>query len=81
MIENNNFYIEKDGRKYQATILTNFQIEKNHYCIYTIPSETTKEHNVYCAKIINNNLINITDEQEKKLTNKIINELLNGVKE
>ncbi len=68
------FQIEKDGTKYKANILTNFELYNNHYCIYTIPSDTSKNYNVYCAKIIENNLVKIEDEQEIKLTNKIVTE-------
>ena len=81
LTENNQFFIEKEGKKYQATILTNFRISQNNYCIYTIPSETSKNQNVYCAKIIDNNLVKIIDEKEKQLTDKVVTELVNGIKE
>ena len=36
MKENKTFYIEKDGIKIKATILTNFELYGDNYCIYTI---------------------------------------------
>lgn len=81
MEEVNTFYIEKDGIKYKANIITNFEIYNDNYCIYTIPDETTKNYNVYCAKILGNNLVKIENEKEKKLTNKIVTELINSIKE
>ena len=80
MEDQKTFYIEKDGTKYKANILTNFELYNNHYCIYTIPSDTSKNYNVYCSKIIENNLVKIEDEQEIKLTNKIVTELMNSLK-
>ena len=81
MEESNVFYIEKEGKNYQANIVTNFEIYGDNYCIYTIPNETTKNYNVYCAKIVGNNLVKIENEEELKLTNKIVTELINSVKE
>ena len=76
MEETSKFYIEKDGTKYTASILTNFTIYGDHYCIYTIPSIQEKQNNVYCAKIYENRLIKITDQKELDLTSKIVKQLL-----
>lgn len=81
MEEANVFYIEKEGIKYKANIITNFEIYNDNYCIYTIPDETAQNYNVYCAKIVDNNLVKIENEQEQKLTNKIVTELINSIKE
>lgn len=81
MEETNVFYIEKYGKKYKANIITNFEIYQDNYCIYTIPDETTKNYNVYCAKIVGNNLVKIENEEELKLTNKVVTKLINAVKE
>lgn len=76
MEEQNKFYIEKDGKKYTATILTNFEVYGDNYCIYTTPIENTKENNVYCAKINGSILTKIEDPKEKELTDKIVKNLL-----
>lgn len=81
MEESNVFYIEKDGKNYLANIVTNFEIYGDNYCVYTIQDEITKNYNVYCAKIVGNNLVKIENEKELKLTNKIVTELINSVKE
>ena len=73
--ENKVFYIEMDNKKLRANILTNFEVYGDNYCIYTINVDGTKMNNVYCAKIVDNNLVEIKDETELKLTNKIIYEL------
>ena len=39
-----------------------------------------KNHNVYCAKLIGNNLIPITDEKELSLTNKIVTKYIESLK-
>ena len=77
MEDNKIFYIEKDGLKVKATILTNFELYGDNYCIYTIQSENSKNNDVYCAKLMNNQLIKIENEEEIKLTNKIVSELIN----
>lgn len=69
------FYIEKDNKKIKANILTNFEIYGDNYCVYTINIDNTKMNNIYCAKIIDNNLVEIKDETELSLTTKIIHEL------
>lgn len=76
MDEASKFYIEKDGIKYTASILTNFELYGDHYCIYTIPSVKESQNNVYCAKIYENRLIKITDQKERDLTSKIVKQLL-----
>ncbi|MCI6265390.1 MAG: DUF1292 domain-containing protein [Erysipelotrichaceae bacterium] len=81
MSEPNTFYIEQNGTKIKANILTNFEIYGSNYCIYTTSDKTEKNYNVYCAKIVGNNLAQIEKEEELKLTNKIVKELINSVKE
>ena len=72
----NTFYIETDKGKIKATILTNFEIYGDYYCVYTIPVEHTKNYNVYCAKNIEGKLVPITDENEQNRINKIVKELI-----
>lgn len=79
MKENKIFYIEKEGIKYQATILTNFEVYGDNYCIYTVPDKTSHQNNVYCAKIIDNNLVEIKEEKERKITTQIIKQLMHSV--
>lgn len=74
MEENKTFYIEKDGKQIKATILTNFELYGDNYCIYTVPNNDN--NNVYCAKVLENRLVKIENEEELKLTNKIVAELL-----
>lgn len=77
-MDTNKFSIEVNGEKYIASILTNFTIYDDTYCIYTIPDKN-KNHNVYCAKVIGNKLENITDEKELALTNKVVNEFISSL--
>lgn len=76
MDEKNIFYIEQNGHKIKANILTNFEVYGDNYCVYTIPIENNKNNIVYCAKIVNNQLVKIEDEKELRITNKIIHNLL-----
>lgn len=76
MKDNKIFYIEKGSIKVKATILTNFELYGDNYCIYTIKSENSKNNNIYCAKLINNQLIKIENESEMKLVNKIVTKLI-----
>lgn len=79
MEENKIFYIEKDGKKIKADIVTNFEIYGDHYCIYTTADPNSKNHLVYCAKIENNNLLAIEKEEEKRITDKIMHELFQNI--
>lgn len=76
MEDNKVFYVEKNGTKIKATILTNFELYGDNYCIYTIPIPNSKEIDMYCAKLIDNQLIKIENEEEIKLTNKVVNKLI-----
>lgn len=77
MEDNKIFYIEKDNKKIEATILTNFELHGDNYCIYTIKDDISKNNTIYCAKIINNQLIKIENENELNLINKIVKKLIN----
>lgn len=77
MEENKIFYIETDGKQVKATVLTNFELYGDNYCVYTISNTDNKTNNAYCAKILDNRLIPIENEEELKLTNKIVSELIN----
>lgn len=78
MIGDNKFFIDKDGKRYEANILSNFSVNNNLYCIYTIGRDNNLS-SVYCAKIIDNELVKIENEDEIRLTNKIVNSLLAGL--
>lgn len=75
MVGDNKFYIDKDGKRYEANILSNFSVNNNVYCIYTVGRDDN-QNSVYCAKVVNNELVKIENEDEIKLTNKIVNSLL-----
>ena len=74
MDSNKKFFIEKDGTRIEATILTNFELYGDNYCIYSIPNK--QNNDVYCAKVLGNKLVKIDNEEELRLTNKIVTELL-----
>lgn len=78
MVGDNKFYIDKDGKRYEANILSNFSVNNNVYCIYTVGGDDNHS-SVYCAKVVNNELVKIDNEDEIKLTNKIVNSLLAGL--
>lgn len=78
MIGDNKFCIDKDDKRYEANILSNFSVNNNVYCIYTIGRDNNLS-SVYCAKIIDNELVKIENEDEIRLTNKIVNSLLAGL--
>lgn len=80
MEESNIFYIYHNGIQYRATILITFNIFDDQYCIYTIPDESSKNHNVYCAKVIGSKLIKIENEEEKRMTNKVVTQLIESLK-
>ena len=80
MEEKDIFYIEKNGMKYKANIITNFELYGYSYCAYAVEDHQSKNYNVYCAKIVNDHLIPIMDEKEIQLTNNLITELIKGKK-
>ena len=77
MEENKTFYIHKEGKNIQANILTNFELYGDNYCIYTINKENDTS-DVYCAKLINNSLVEIKNESERKRIEKIVKKLINN---
>lgn len=74
MEENKILYIEKNGEKLKANILTCFEVLNENYCVYSIQNPPSVD--VYCAKLINNNLVKIEDEEEKERINNIVKQLL-----
>lgn len=65
------FLIEKDNQTYTAYILSNFNINNNEYCMYTV-NIGNKDFKLFCAKKIGDNIIPITDHNEQDLVNKIV---------
>lgn len=77
-MSNEQFYIDKNGIRYIATILIKFEIYGEYYCVYTI-KDNAQNQNVYCAKLFGNNLLKIESDSEKRLTNKIVTQLINSL--
>lgn len=75
----NKFDIVVDGVKYNATIICNFNLFENKYCIYTIPIDN-QYSNIYCAKIIDDKLFAVYDEGELEFTNGIVKLISNTLK-
>ena len=80
MDETSKFTIEVNGKQYVATVIMNFSLYGDYYCIYGIVNDN-HDYDVYCGKIVGNTVIPIEDEKEKSLTNKIILALTGAVKE
>lgn len=74
MEENKTFYIENNGQRIKANIITFFEVLNENYCIYSLQNHPLVD--IYCAKIINNNLVKIEDEEEKERINNIVKQLL-----
>lgn len=74
MEENKTFYIENNGQRIKANIITCFEVLNENYCIYSLQNHPLVD--IYCAKIINNNLVKIEDEEEKERINNIVKQLL-----
>ena len=81
MEEQSKFYIDENGKKIIANILTNFELYGDNYCIYTVPQNNSQEYEVHCAKIMGSTLMKIENEREKNMTNKIVQQLLQSIKE
>lgn len=81
MEEQNKFYIESNGKKILANILINFELYGDNYCVYTVSQNNSQEYKVHCAKILGSTLIKIENEREKSMTNKIVQQLLQSIKE
>ena len=74
MVAENKFTAVVDGRKCDAYVISNFSILGDNYCAYTVGSEGKTD--VYCDKVVNNSLIKIESEEEKRLVSKIVNTIL-----
>lgn len=58
------FIIDSSGvNAYIATIISNFSYNNEEYCIYVIPKKN-EDSNIHVAKVINNNLVPITNDKE-----------------
>lgn len=75
-MENNKFIINgKNGISYMAKIITCFTIQDNTYCLYSIQKDDNN-HDIYVAKLVNDNLISITDQEEKECVDNIVKRLI-----
>ena len=77
-MDKSNFNVIKNGKQYQARILANFVIYGEHYCIYTISH--LDNYDVYCAKVVDDALIDVQDEKEKEIVSNVILKLVNAIK-
>ena len=75
-MENNKFIINtKGGISYVANVITWFNIGDDKYCLYSIQKED-KNHDIYVAKLVNNELITINDAKELERVDKIVKKLI-----
>lgn len=75
-MENNKFVINtKDGISYIAIVITFFNIGNDKYCLYSVQKED-KNHDVYVAKLVNNELMTIKDTKELERIDKIVKRLI-----
>ncbi len=79
-MEDNKFYVVEDGNKYEAYVISNFSIYDDKYCVYAV-DKGKKDKEVYCDKVFNNSLIKIINPKEIEFTSKIVNTLLDSVKD
>ena len=77
-MDENNFNVIKNGKQYQARILANFDIYGEHYCIYTISN--LDNYDVFCAKVVDDMLMDVQDEKEKGMVSNVILKLVNAIK-
>ena len=68
-MDKSNFNVIKNGKQYQARILANFVIYGEYYCIYTISH--LDNYDVYCAKVVDDALIDVQDEKEKEIVSNV----------
>lgn len=76
---NTSFYIENGNHKIKADVLTYFELSGDYYCVYTVKNEDYKDSFVYCAKVVNGNLVPISDRQEVSLTSKVVGRLIGAM--
>lgn len=79
MNETSKFTIDVNGKQYIATVIMNFSLYGDYYCIYGIEN-SNHDYDIHCGKIIGNTVTPIENEKEKNLTNKIILALTSAVK-
>lgn len=73
-------YVLRDGEKLDINVVLNFKFNGNIYCVYSIVNrDNTNKCDIYCGKIVENVLRNITEETEKNAVNKIVKDLFNSV--
>lgn len=80
MDDTSKFTIDVNGKQYLATVIMNFSLYGDYYCIYGIENDN-QDYDVHCGKIVDNTVMPIENEKEKSLTNKIILALTSAVKE
>lgn len=75
-MKNSNFLVnDENGISYMANVITYFYIEGNQYCLYNIP-RNDKRCDIYVAKLLDNNLVEIDNPKEKEYVNKVVKKLL-----
>lgn len=76
---NDDIYVDINGKRYGVKVITTFNMLGNDYCVYAIPN-SSHNNSVYCDRLIDNALIAITDEQELKVINNVVQKLLEPLK-
>lgn len=71
--------IMEDGKKVTADLIMNFNYLDNHYCIYGINKRDKVD--IYCAKNISGQLMKIVNPQEQEFVNRVVNKIINVIKE
>lgn len=69
-MEDRKIYITNNDYTFEATIFLKFNILDDYYCIYTIQIDEEMSY-LYNSKIINGNLVNITNPEEKIMVDNI----------
>ena len=77
-MNNNKFNVVIDNNKYDAYVISNFNIFDDRYCVYAIDKGKEKK-DVYCDKVVNNKLVKIENKEEINLTTMIVNDLIKVV--
>ena len=75
--------LDENNNEVEANILNIVEIDNQEYLLYSI-DKNNEEENIYALKIIKNatgeeDLIPITDNEEKKQVSDIINEIINDI--
>ncbi len=77
-MEENKFKVVLDGNEYDAYVISNFSIGNDYYCAYAVDTGD-KMKNVYCDRVINNSFVKIEEEDERRIIDKIVNNMLKAL--